>query len=536
MHHFKSDRRSVLTAALLASSLLAVHASAATPEPRRGGSVSVAASPEPAGLVSAFGTEGNMQMISAKIHDGLLSYDKALKPVPALAQSWSISPDGRLITFQLRPGVKWHDGKPFTSADVKFTIENILPKYNSQGQGIFGNVLTVRTPNDLTAQLVMKAPSPQLLAGLSGFVSPMLPKHIYDGSATPNSHPAISAPIGTGPFRFVEWVKGSHVIVKRNDDYWDKGRPYLDQMIFKFIPDPSTRVIAFEKGEVDVGTLSPVPINEMIRLSKLPQINVTSEGFGLLSSVLYLGFNLQDPIMKDVRVRRAMAHALDLKAMARVAWGGTVTPATSPVSDQLIPFHAKGGLPAYPFDRKKAEALLDSAGYKRGANGVRFAMTLDPLIFSENHRQTAEFIREQLKQVGIEVTNRNQDVPSFIRRIFTDRDFQAYHHGSFNMADPVIGMQRLYNSKSHVKGVAFANGSGYSNPKMDKLWEEAQTEVEPQKRFKVFTDIQKLAMEDLPYIPLLNLHYQNILSKRVQNFDADGAGAYGNFSKVWVSN
>lgn len=527
-------RAFVYAGAALIAGTLAAGAVAQTATPKRGGSITISLNPEPGSLVSAFSTDGNVQMMSAKMHDGLIDFDAKLNPIPALAESWVAAPDGKSITFKLRPGVKWHDGKPLTSADVKFTLEKILPKFNPQGQAIFSSLTSVETPNDLTAVIMLKEPAPYLLAGLTGFMSPIIPKHIYDGDENPRANAATRAPIGSGPFKFVEWVKGSHVIVERNPDYWDKGRPYLDRIVFKVIPDPATRVVAFENGEVDFGTLSPVPINELLRLSKLKNMKTTSEGFALLSPVMMLGFNLDDKALADVRVRRAIAHAIDLPAMARVAWGGTVTAATSPVSDLLVTFQSKG-MPAYPFDPKKAEAMLDEAGHKRGTNGMRFKMEYDPLPWDENHRRMAEFIRSQLRAVGIDVTNRNQDIASFMRRVWTDRDFQAYHTGVFNMADPVIGLQRIYYSKAFVKGIPFSN-SGYANPKMDALWDAVRVEVDTAKRRQLFTDIQRLAMEDLPYLPLINTHYQNLYNTRMHDFEARAAGAYGNFAQVWVSN
>ena len=501
--------------------------------PKRGGTITVSLNPEPGSLVSAFSTDGNIQMISAKLHDGLLDYDQNLKPIPSLAQSWSVAADGLSVTFKLRPNVKFHDGKPLTSEDVKFTLENILPKFNPQGQAIFSSLSRVDTPDALTAVVVLKEPAPYMLAGFSAFMSPILPKHIYDTAERPSSNPAVRAPIGSGPFRFVEWVRGDHVLLERNPDYWNPGKPYLDRIIFKVIPDPSTRVLAFEKGEVDFGTLSPVPIVELLRLAKLPHIKTTSHGLAMLSPVLLLGFNLDDPILKNVAVRRAIAHSLDLKALARVAWGGTVTAGTSPVSD-LQPVFQVQDVPGYPFDRKKAEAMLDAAGYPRGAGGMRFTMNYDPLPWDENHRRTAEFIREQLRQIGIDVNMRSQDLASYMRRIWTDRDFQTYHTGTFNMPDPVIGMQRLYYSKAFVKGIPFSN-SGYVSPAMDALWESARVELDTTKRQLIIGNIQRLAMEELPYIPLVNTHYQNVYNKRMQGFEISTAGAYANFADVWVT-
>ncbi|MGE3862381.1 MAG: ABC transporter substrate-binding protein [Burkholderiaceae bacterium] len=495
--------------------------------------LTISLNPEPSGLVAAFNTDSNLQMVSAKMHEGLLDYDAQLKPVPALAESWTVSADGRTITFRLRKGVKWHDGADFTSADVKFTIEKVLSKLNPRGRATFANLQEVATPDPHTAVIRLSNPAPYLMNGLAAFESPMLPKHVYDDGQDLMRHPALAAPVGTGPFAFGEWKKGSYVLLKRNQNYWAAGRPKLDQVIFRILPDPSVRAVAFEKGEVDLGPMWPVPLPEMERLQKGGKVVANERGYALMSGMLYFGFNVRDGHFKDVRVRRAVAHAINLEVLSKVVWRGAATPATSPISDQLVTFHDKASK-GYAYDVKKAEALLDEAGLKRGPDGIRFKTSYDPLLWDENYRRTADFIKQSLKRVGIEMDVRAQDLPTFMRRVWTDVDFDTYSHGSFNSADPTIGVQRLYWGKNILKGVPFSNGSGYSNPAMDQLWERAQTENDPAARAALFRDIQRIAMEDLPYLPLLNLHYQTLQNKRVRGLESSAAGMYGTFADVRV--
>lgn len=496
-----------------------------------GGKVTVSINPEPSGMVAAFNTDSNLQMVSAKMHDGLLDYDAKLNPVPALAESWSVSADGKTITFKLRPGVKWHDGADFTSADVKFTLEKVLSKLNPRGRATFANLQEVSTPNALTAVLKLSAPAPYLMNGLAAFESPMLPKHVYDDGQELMRHPALAKPVGTGPFMFGEWQKASHILLKRNPNYWAKGLPKLDQVVFRVIPDPSVRAVSFEKGEVDLGPMWPVPLPEMARLESLGNVVADSSGYSMMSGMLYFGFNTRSGPFADVRVRRAVAHAVNLESLAKVVWRGAATPGTSPISDQLVTFH-KAPATRYAFDPAKAEALLEEAGLKRGADGIRLKATYDPLLWDENYRRTADYLKQSLRRVGIDLEIRSQDLPAFMRRVWTDVDFETYSHGSFNSADPTIGVQRLYWGKNILKGVPFSNGSGYSNPAMDALWERAQVEVNADERKKIFNEIQSIAMVDLPYLPLLNLHYQTLRNKRVQGLDKSAAGMYSNFAHV----
>lgn len=516
------------------TALVGLHMAMASASDNADKRVTVALNPEPSGLVAAFNTDSNLQMVSAKIHEGLLDYNQDLQPVGVLAESWSVAEDGRTVTFHLRKNVTWHDGKPFTSADVKFTLEKVLSRMNPQGQAIFANLQEVATPDEHTAVVRLSSPAPYMMNGLAGFISPMLPKHIYDDGQEMMRHSALAQPIGTGPFMFEEWQKGSHILLKRNPNYWQDGKPQLGQVVFRVIPDPAVRAVAFERGEVDLGPMWPVPLPEMERLTK-GNSNLVAEprGYALMSGVLYLGFNTRSGPFADVRVRQAVAHAINRAGLAKIAWRGVVTPGVSPISDQLTTFHIQPQ-EQYPFDVKRAETLLDEAGYKRGAGGIRFKAVYDPLLWDDSYRRSADYVRQALRTVGIDLEVRAQDIGAFIRRIWTDGDFQMYSHGSFNTADPTIGVQRLYWSKAILKGVPFSNGSGYANPEMDKLWEQAQIEVNAEERKQVFAKIQEIGMRDLPYLPLVNLHYQTLRNARVIGLDTSATGMYGSFADLSI--
>ena len=248
-------RRTLLSAAsglALAPCLAAAH----TPdgEPKQGGTMTIMFFQEPPMLVSLVNT--NSLTCSAKVTEGLLWYDHEVKPQPQLATAWSISPDQMTYTFTLRQGVKWHDGQDFTSADVKASLA-ILKQWHPRGRSTFAHLREVQTPDPHTVVLKLNAPVPYLIKGFAAAESPIIPAHIYDGT-DPFTNRNISAPIGTGPFRFKEWVRGDHVVYERNADYWDSPRPYLDQLIVKFIPDAASRSAALESGEVDIGYRTPV--------------------------------------------------------------------------------------------------------------------------------------------------------------------------------------------------------------------------------------------------------------------------------------
>jgi peptide/nickel transport system substrate-binding protein len=210
-----------------------------------------ALSPEPPTLVTAFNSAQMVQQISAKMMDGLLAYDRKLDPIPALATSWSTSDDARTITFKLRENVRWHDGTPFTSADVKYTFEEALKKHHPRGRATFANLDQVEIPDRNTAIFKLSKPSAYVMAALSASESPILPKHLFE-KGDPLTSPLLSAPVGTGPFKFAEWQRGKFIRLVRNPDYWVKGEPFFDTLIVRFIPDAGARAVALEAGEVDL--------------------------------------------------------------------------------------------------------------------------------------------------------------------------------------------------------------------------------------------------------------------------------------------
>ena len=194
-------------------------ASAATGTPKQGGTLTVVVSAEPPSLTAIATTAFNTVLVSAKVTEGLLTYDFDLNPKPQLATAWSISPNGLEYTFTLRQGVKWHDGKDFTADDVAFSI-NTIKEVHPRGRNTFGNLTDVKTPDPHTVILVLSKPAPYLISALAAAETPIVPKHLYEGSKA-DQNPVNSAPVGTGPFIFKEWQRGSAVIYERNPNYWD---------------------------------------------------------------------------------------------------------------------------------------------------------------------------------------------------------------------------------------------------------------------------------------------------------------------------
>ncbi|MEI7785200.1 MAG: ABC transporter substrate-binding protein, partial [Betaproteobacteria bacterium] len=235
------------------AAVLALSASFATvaQAPVRGGTLTVALPTEPAHLNSAIDTTQQVKVVAGKIYSGLVKYDLKMNMQPDLAESWSMAPDGRTITFKLRKGVKWHDGRDFSSADVAYSIMKGFGPNNGLVRTTFANVESVQTPDAHTAVLVMRQPAAALMNALPVATATILPAHIYDNTDI-RRNPANARPVGTGPFMFSEWRRGDAIVLVRNPNYFEAGKPYLDRMVFKVIPDTQARGAAVESGAVDM--------------------------------------------------------------------------------------------------------------------------------------------------------------------------------------------------------------------------------------------------------------------------------------------
>jgi peptide/nickel transport system substrate-binding protein len=203
------------------------------------------------------------------------------------------------------------------------------------------------------------------------------------------------------------------------------------------------------------------------------------------------------------------------------------------VPSVLTQFHDPS-VAKYPFDPKKAEQLLDEAGFKRGAGGKRFKLIHDFLPYGNDYQRTAEYVKQALGKVGIDVEIRSQDTAAFLKRVYTDNDFDLTINFLYAMPDPTIGVQRIYWSKNIKKGVPFSNASGYSNPEMDKVIEGAQVEHDRKKRRELLNRMQQIAADDLPVLDLFEVRFFTLASKRVQNYTSSADGVYSSFSSVWL--
>lgn len=514
----------------------AVPKASPTVTPQQGGTLVMVVQPEPPTLASFLSTAAPVGQVATKVYEGLLEYDFKLTPQPGLAKSWKVSPDGKMITFKLQENVTFHDGKPFTSADVKFTVLDVLKKSHPRGMNTFRALEAIDTPDQYTAVFKMSEPAPYMLMALSGYESPMLPKHIFEtGDVT--KHPNADLPIGTGPFKFVEWQKGQFMRFDKNPSYWKKGRPYLDHIVTRFIADGSTRAAVLETQEAHIAGFNAVLPVDVRRLEKLNHIGMTTSGYEMQSPIVELDFNTRTKPFDDVKVRQAVAYAIDRKFVVDNIWFGFGRPATGPINSN---FKANG---LYTADVKNynvtngiemANKLLDEAGYKRGVEGVRFEITHDITPYGEEWRRFGEYVAQQLGKIGIKVTLRQEDVPAWLRRVYTNYDYQLTNNWIQTLADPVIGVHRLYHSGSIRQGTVFVNGTRWSTPETDNLMNQAAVETNSKNRAKIYHDLQKRIVDASPIVFVHELEFVTVHNKKVQNFLVSPLGLYSTFDQAWL--
>lgn len=435
------------------------------------------------------------ELIGAKILDGLIDHDADLNPVPALAERWEQSTDALRHTFHLRKGVRWHDGQPFTSADVAYSILT-LKAVHPRRKATFANLTAVETPDDHTAVLIFSSPAPYLYGAL-GSGAPIFPKHLYDGVDLA-TNPVQSAPIGTGPFIFREWSRGSHVLLERNPDYWGGAEPQAERIVLRFIPDIGARVAALETGELDIGGPG-VPITEVDRLRGVTGLTVVNDVKNFGGAHIQFFFNLDIPVLQDLRVRRAIAHSLNIPEVIQTVFNGYAKAAPSVIGPNLDAFHDPAIQP-YAYDVEAANRLLDEAGHPKGADGTRFSLRILHNPFSEQPGKVAEYLRSALDRIGIKGSVVPYDYATYVTKVYTDRDFDIEVEQLANGYDPTDGVQRGYWSKAFKPGVPWSNAAHYSNARVDEIFEAASGEPDAEKRKALYFELQKIVYDELPSV------------------------------------
>jgi peptide/nickel transport system substrate-binding protein len=459
----------------------------------------------PTNLDPRVGVDAQSERIDNLIFDDLLARGDNLEVAPGLAERWEV-PDALTYIFHLRRGVQFHDGRALTSRDVKWTFDSLLTgKLRSPKAAAYRFVERVDAPDDFTVVLRMKEPDAALLWNISDGAMGIVP---FGSGNEMSAHP-----IGTGPFRFVSAETDKEVVIERSLDYWG-ATARLERVRFAVVPDATTEALELRKGSGDVAINSLTP-DTVLTLQRDPSLAVERAPG---TEMQYLGFNLRDPILKDVRVRQAIAYALDRGPLIEYLWRGEAEPARSVLPPQSWAYN--GNVPAYEHDPAKARALLDAAGYP-AIDGVRFHITMKTST-TESTRLMVAVMQQQLREVGIAL-----DIRSFESATF----FADVTHGAFQLyglrwvggnEDPDI-FYVFHTSRFPPAG---ANRGHYSNPKIDALIDQARREIDPKVRKPLYDEIQRILGEELPYIDLWYLDNVLVHNKRVRDLQLNPAGNY----------
>jgi len=526
----RTTRRHIVAAALAATTLTTLTLPASAEEPKRGGTLVVGGTQAPRHLNGAVQSGIATALPSTQLFASPLRFDDKWQAQPYLAESWKLADDGKSLTLNLRKNAVFHDGKPITSADVAFSIMAI--KANHPFQTMMGPVEKVDTPDPTTAIIRMSAPHPAIVLAMSPALCPILPKHIYGDGQDLKSHPRNSADVvGSGPFKLTEFKPGQRVVLERFDKFFLPGKPYLDKVVFNINPDSSSLVLALEKGDLQLYPFVTVP-TDLKRLQANPNITLTNKGYEGFGALNWLAFNTAKKPLSDVNVRKAIATAIDKNFIAKALMGGFATPADGPIIGSS-PF-AVTDLVRYPLDLKKSAEMLDAAGYKPGAGGERFKLTIDYLPgVDDQQKNVAEYIRGQLKKVGIAVEVRaSADFPAWAKRL-ASHDFDLSMDQVYNWGDPIIGVHRTYLS-TNIKPIIWTNTQSYNNPKVDELLNTAGGILDPTKRKAYYATFQKIVTDELPIDFINVVPYHSAASKKVMNVPATIWGMASPYDEVWL--
>lgn len=525
------NRRETLL--LVGSSLVAVPA-VAQETPRRGGVMTVHFATEQRILNPSLQASTGVYIVGGKIQEALVDLDAAGNPTPVLAESWESSADGKTITFKLRAGVTWHDGKPFTSADVAFTAMEMWKKILNYGTALQLFLTAVDTPDPLTAVFRYERPMPLglLLRALPdlGYISP---KHIYE-TGDIRQNPANTAPIGTGPFRFVQYERGQFIIAERNPNYWRNNLPYLDRVVWRVIGDRAAAAAQMEAGQILFSPYSSLAISDLARLGRDPRFEVTTRGNEGNARTNTLEFNFRNPILADIRVRKALAHSLNIPFFIENFLGTFAKPGTGPIPSVSTDYYP-AGMPQYPFDVAAANRLLDEAGHRRGAGGVRFNLRLHPAPWGEDISLFATFMQQSFAQIGVRIEIVRLDAAGWLRTIYNDHNFDLASGWHQYRSDPAVSTTVWYRSGSPV-GAPWTNQWGWTDPTIDQIIDNAATELDVPRRRALYADFVRRAQTELPLWMPIEQIFVSTFNKRLRNVANNPRWASSSWHDTWLSN
>jgi peptide/nickel transport system substrate-binding protein len=473
-------------------------------KPIHGGSLMIAQGVEPPGLDPTTATSAAIpRVVYSNVLEGLVKIDRNGKIVPALAKDYKISKDGKEYTFVLKKGVKFHDGKPFDAEDVKFTFDRLMdPKTATAHPEYYKDIDSVQVVDSHTVKIKLKNVNSMFQFNLARPDSIIVNKQAVDKLK--------SAPVGTGPFKFVEWVRGDHVTLTKFEAYYVKGIPHLDKVTFKFIGDPSAQIASLKAGDIDAIAYDVSPENALL-LEKDPKFKVLN---GYTTTKVVLSTNNSKKPFTDVRIRRAMAHAIDRSALIKGAMSGYGVPIGTHM-DPGNPFYMDL-TSTYPFNPEKAKQLLTDAGYPNGFEAViklpeRYAYA----------KRSGEIIADMLSQVGIKLKIELTEWGQWIDRVFKNADYDL----------TVIGHAEPFDINIYANPKYYFR---YDSPRFQETLKKAEIEANPKTQKELTIACQKIITEDAVNGFLFVLPSLPTMKKEVMNWWKDYPMTAVDVTEIWI--
>ena len=498
-------------------------------KPAYGDAIIVGSIGEPSTMMPLLASDSPSHEVAGHIYNGLVRYDKDLNLEGDLAESWDVSPDGLTITFHLRKGVKWHDGIDFTSRDVLYTYRvTIDPKTPTAYADAFKQVKHAEAPDTYTFRVSYAKP---FAPALESWGMSVLPSHLLEGKDITKSELS-RHPVGTGPYRFKEWVAGQKIVLESNRDYYE-GRPYIDRYVYRVIPDNSTMYMELKAGTLDMMGLSPIQYQ---RQTNTPKFLARFNKYRYPAfAFTYLGYNLRHPLFSDRRVRQALTSAINKEEIIRGVLLGMGQVSHGPYKPGTWAYDSH--IKDFDYNPERARRLLAEAGWKETnsdgilvRNGKPFQFTILTNQGNSERLKTAQIIQRRLKKIGIDVKIRVIEWASLLSQFIDKGNFEALIMGWTIGQDPDI-YDVWHSSKTGPKELNFV---GFKNSQVDRLLEEGRSTFAMEKRKQCYYRIQEILAEEQPYTFLYVPDALPVVSARFRGIEPAPAGIMYNFIKWYV--
>jgi peptide/nickel transport system substrate-binding protein len=484
---------------------------------------------EPSNLIPYLSSDSASSEVAGNFYVGMLKYDKDLNVVPHAAETFEILDDGRLLRFTIKQGIFWEDGVELTADDVEFLYTKMIdPKTPTVYSGDYQMIKEFRKTGRYSFEVAYEKPFPR---SLSTWMAGIWPKHALEGQDL-RATALIRKPISCGPYILREWTPGAKLLLESNPDYFE-GQPYIDRLLYRIIPDVTTMFLELLAGKLDfMGSLTGLQYRNQAKEDNF--VNQYNTYRTLASAYVYMGYNLKSPLFSDVRVRRALAHALNKRDIIKGALHGQGEPTIGPYKPDAWAYNHE--IQDYPHDPAKALELLAEAGWTkaedgvlRNAAGLPFAFTLLTNQGNEQRIKTAVIIQSQLAAMGIEVKIRTVEWAAFLKQFVTPGHFDAIILGWTLPHDP--DGYDVWHSSRRDGGLNFI---GYADDEADACLEKARATLDQETRKKLYDRFQEILHRDQPYCFLYVPYQLTAVQKRFHGIEPAPAGITYNSYQWWV--